>query len=170
MHIISFEISENLQNSVYNGIRMGQRGAKAELMEKSEKLERLFLLYEQPMYRVAYSILNSVWQAEDAVSLAFVKLSENIDRIDEPESEKTKRYVKKIIRNTSIDLYRKNKRESKYLKSSDEKYESVRDDKVEMDFHNIENEGNFKSLLDGLSEKYKEILMMRCVQGLMNIL
>ena len=33
----------------------------------SEKLERLYELYEQKMYAVAFSILRNEWQAEDAV-------------------------------------------------------------------------------------------------------
>lgn len=37
-----------------------------------EKLDQLYALYEQPMYRIAYAILHHTEQAEDAVSDAFL--------------------------------------------------------------------------------------------------
>ena len=43
-------------------------------MENYEILENLFKTYEQPMYRICYSILNNVHQAEDAVGDAFERL------------------------------------------------------------------------------------------------
>ena len=43
----------------------------ASLQERQEKLQRLYQLYEQPMYRIAYAILHHVEQSEDAVSDAF---------------------------------------------------------------------------------------------------
>lgn len=63
-----------------------------------DKVERLYKLYEQKMYTVAYSILNNIWQAEDAVSEAFVKLIRNLHKIKEPESEKTKRFIIRVTK------------------------------------------------------------------------
>ena len=55
----------------------------------SEKLERLYELYEQKMYAVAFSILRNEWQAEDAVQDAFVRLLKNIRKLRDLEDEKT---------------------------------------------------------------------------------
>ena len=41
----------------------------------SEKLERLYELYEQKMYAVAFSILRNEWQAEDAVDRKSTRLN-----------------------------------------------------------------------------------------------
>ena len=54
----------------------------------SEKLERLYELYEQKMYAVAFSILRNEWQAEDAVQDAFVRLLKNIRKLRDLEDEK----------------------------------------------------------------------------------
>lgn len=37
-----------------------------------EKMEELYELYEQKIYYVAYSILNNIQQAEDAVQETFI--------------------------------------------------------------------------------------------------
>lgn len=40
----------------------------------ADRIETLFELYEQKMYRIAFSILNDEGQAEDAVIAAFEKI------------------------------------------------------------------------------------------------
>lgn len=76
-------------------------------MKNIKKIEQLYTIYEQPMYRIAYAILKNEWQAEDAVSDSFEKIIVNISKIGNPRSEKTKRYVISIIKNAAIDQYRK---------------------------------------------------------------
>lgn len=134
-------------------------------MTDREKLEKIYEMYEQSMYRVAYSILQSEHQAEDAVSETFVKIVEHIHKIKDVESELTKAYIKKIIKNTSINLYRKSKRE-RSNKDILELGEYISDGRVEAEFRKIENEENEKYLLTGLSEKYKEVFLLRCMEEL----
>ena len=43
-----------------------------------EKMEELYELYEQKIYYVAYSILNNIQQAEDAVQETFITLYKNL--------------------------------------------------------------------------------------------
>lgn len=83
-------------------------------MEPNErqKVQRLYELYEQPMYRIAYAFLHDTAQAEDAVSDAFVRLIGKLNKIGEPESPKTKSYIVKVIKSTSVSVYRQNKRRS----------------------------------------------------------
>ena len=73
----------------------------------SEKLERLYELYEQKMYAVAFSILRNEWQAEDAVQDAFVRLLKNIRKLRDLEDAKTRSYVLQTIQSASLDQYRK---------------------------------------------------------------
>lgn len=42
--------------------------------EESDKLKRLYEFYEQPMYRIAFSVLHNSELAEDAVSDAFERI------------------------------------------------------------------------------------------------
>lgn len=77
--------------------------------QESEKVRQLYLLYEQPMYRIAYAVLKQQESAEDAVSDAFIRIINRLNKIDDPASEKTKAYVIRVIKSAAIDQYRKNK-------------------------------------------------------------
>lgn len=75
--------------------------------EEKSKFEILYREYRKYMYRVAYAILNNAADAEDAVHTAFVKIAENIEKIEDPVGVQTKGFLATIVRNTAIDLYRR---------------------------------------------------------------
>jgi len=81
-------------------------------MEKydTEKLNTLYHIYEQPMYRIAFAILHNQDLAEDAVSDAFMRIMRKLNKFDDCSSPKTKAYIVKVIKSTSINIYRRNKR------------------------------------------------------------
>ena len=104
------------------------RGSGAMESNSYHKIEQLYTLYEQKMYVIAYSILNNSWQAEDAVSDAFVKIIKNLHKIKDIKSDQTKKFIIRIIQNTAIDLYRKNQKESTvFTVVSDEKKNNIAD-------------------------------------------
>ena len=78
--------------------------------EDSEKIRELYEIYEQPMFRIAYAVLHDSALAEDAVSDAFIRIIGKLDRLKAPDSPKTKQYIVKTIKSTSINIYRKNRR------------------------------------------------------------
>lgn len=79
-------------------------------LEDKSKFEQIYLQYRYLMYHVAFSVLHNGPDAEDAVHQAFVKIAENIKRIEEPVCQRTKSYVVTIAENTAIDIYRRNKK------------------------------------------------------------
>lgn len=78
-----------------------------ETPEERSKFEQLYLEYKGLMFHVAFDILHNEQDAEDAVHQAFIKIAENIKKIDEPMCPKTHSYVVTIVENQSIDQYRK---------------------------------------------------------------
>ena len=56
-----------------------------------EKMEELYELYEQKIYYVAYSILNNIQQAEDAVQETFITLYKNLEKLHSLSTEELKR-------------------------------------------------------------------------------
>jgi len=58
---------------------------------QNNMLEQLYDAYEHKMYGIAYSILNNVGQAEDAVQDAFIKLIPYLGDINSVVSVQTKR-------------------------------------------------------------------------------
>lgn len=69
------------------------------------KFEAIYHEYRNLMFHVAYKRLQHIEDAEDAVHYAFLKIAENIKKID-PVSPKTKQYVVTIVDNRVTDLLR----------------------------------------------------------------
>lgn len=83
-------------------------------MDNRERIEEVYRLYEQKMYRIAFSILGNVTDAEDAVQDAVLKLVRLVRKLEDPASDRTKRYVLRAIQSTSIDIYRKNNKDREH--------------------------------------------------------
>lgn len=71
--------------------------------------ELAYQTYRNLMFFIAYKILNNPQNAEDAVHTAFIKIAENMSKIEVAVCPKTKAFVVTIVENTAIDLYRKKK-------------------------------------------------------------
>lgn len=78
--------------------------------QEKSKFEQLYLEYRGLMFHVAYEILHNQQDAEDAVHQAFVKIAENMHKIDDPRCPKTRGYVVTIVENKTIDQYRKQRK------------------------------------------------------------
>lgn len=74
------------------------------------KFERLYHQYRQTMYAAAYSILRDAHEAEDAVHLAFEKIIDHLEKINENDCHKTRSFLVIIAESAAIDLYRKHRR------------------------------------------------------------
>ena len=133
-----------------------------------EKLDQLYALYEQPMYRIAYAILHHTEQAEDAVSDAFLRIMKNLKKIGNVQSEKTKHYIVCIIRSTAINQYRQNQRDSERYTVWDDRILQVPSQKDDMEqlLANIPEEETIAELLEPLNETDRQIILMRCEEEL----
>lgn len=69
--------------------------------------EEIYRLYRDYLYRVAFAILKNPQDAEDAVQSSFVRVAENIRRIGDADSPRTRSFLITIVRNNAIDLYRR---------------------------------------------------------------
>jgi len=64
--------------------------------------------YKRMMQALALSILKDHQYAEDAVQEALVKLFQNMDKIDNLKSTRSRNFVYTVTKNTAISLARKN--------------------------------------------------------------
>jgi len=76
--------------------------------ESRNFLEEIYRTYHKEMYYIAYNILNSSHDAADVVQTAIIKLVPYIEKINDAKCNKTKYLIVTIVKNTAIDLYRKN--------------------------------------------------------------
>lgn len=74
------------------------------------KVEALYEKYKKDMFKAAYRVLNDYQLAQDAVQTAFINIINNLEKIDEINCNKTRAFVVIIVRNISINLYRKKKK------------------------------------------------------------
>lgn len=124
---------------------------------QNNMLEQLYDAYEYKMYGIAYSILNNEGQSEDAVQDAFLKLIPHLGDINSIASVETKRLITYTIKNISIDIYRRNMKESElFTKGVDEPVISENHVKA------VEDREIVIQLLSSLPSKYREIIRYRC--------
>lgn len=91
-----------------------------ETTEDKAEFEDLYIKYRQKMYAVAYSILHNVEDSEDAVHNAFLNIAKNFEKFKNFSCQDKERYIVIIVRNVSIDIYRKNKKDSEHLTELDD--------------------------------------------------
>ncbi len=72
--------------------------------------EHLYLNYRNQMISIAYSILKSNTDAEDAVHDAFVGIAKNFSQIKKMNSDEAKAYLYRSARNCAINIYTKQKK------------------------------------------------------------
>ncbi|WP_347488506.1 sigma-70 family RNA polymerase sigma factor [Desulfoscipio sp. XC116] len=74
------------------------------------KATQIYKLYRGTMLYIANSILHEPHLAEDAVSEAFIRIIDNLEKIDTIDDRKTRAFVVIIVRNISLDLLRRQNR------------------------------------------------------------
>lgn len=123
--------------------------------EDQSKFEKVYLEYKGLMYYVAYKILNNKHDAEDAVHNAFIKIAENIHKIDDPICQKTQNYVVTIVEHKAIDLYRANKRK--------ETVEYI-DEMIGITIENQDLHG-LAQCMAKLPSRYRQIILLKYYHG-----
>ena len=76
-----------------------------ETAEEQSKFEEIYKAYRGLMYHVAFQRMQNVQDAEDVVQHVFIKIAENIEKI-EPVSPKTKQLVVTMVNNRVTDVFR----------------------------------------------------------------
>jgi RNA polymerase sigma-70 factor (ECF subfamily) len=122
-----------------------------------EKMEELYELYEQKIYYVAFSVLNNIQQAEDAVQETFITLYQNLEKLRSLNTQEIKRYILRIAKNKAIDSYRKNKRHEMFLEEYQRESPEVADENIEEWEQRLMSEVQIDTLLTALSESYRQV-------------
>lgn len=122
-------------------------------------IEQCFSMYEHKMYYVAYAVLHDVQLSEDAVQEAFIRLIRSGKVFDNPDSEECKRYLYAIIKNVSLNVYRKRKREAQIMYPAGDEIMDLRQDEVNTDDVNVEE------LLECLPEKYADVVKALVIEN-----
>ncbi|MGM9641354.1 MAG: RNA polymerase sigma factor [Faecousia sp.] len=126
--------------------------------EEKSKFEGIYLKYRNLMYYVAYQILQNHHDAEDAVHQAFISVIQNMKKISEIESPKTRSYVVIIVERKAIDMQRKKRREDLL-----ELNESISGVEIP-----LPGDGGLADAMSRLPCHYREVLLLRYDNDLKN--
>lgn len=121
--------------------------------EEKSKLELLYKEYKNSMYNIAYDILKDKYLAEDAVHNAFLKLTKNLEKINEVKCKETRNYLVILVRGVAINIYNQNKKIVPV-----EETDTV--DVPELIESKLERERVFE-IISNMDEKYSDILMLK---------
>lgn len=132
-------------------------------INKKAKMEQLYSLYESAVYAIAYSILNNVEQAEDVTQDTFLKIYSYLDDIKEVGSKRTKAFITKIVKNTAIDIYRKNQKISTYSENIEDTMSEDTDPAniVERQLITLYKLDALDSAMSDISDYLRKIIIMR---------
>ena len=75
--------------------------------EEKDKFTEIYEQYQHFCWYVANQLLGDVHLAEDAVQDAFFALARHLDKIEDAESPKTRKFLMTIVKNKAVDLLRK---------------------------------------------------------------
>ena len=119
-----------------------------------------FLPLAQSLYKIAYYMLESEAEAEDAVQEVYLKLWESRDRLDEVSSPKA--YCIRMLKNLCLDRIRKAQFLSFPAELPEEKYIPGQED-------SIDARTRLDKVLEAvkaLPERQRNVLVLRTVEGL----
>ena len=124
--------------------------------EEISKFELIYNTYKKQMYYTANNILKDSHLAEDAVHNAFLRIINNLEKIEDINSHKTKGLIVIIVKNVSIDIYRKNKKERDNTIFIDDL-----DDINGYDEINKNDIGDLEIAISKLPENYKQVFLLK---------
>lgn len=125
--------------------------------EDKRKFAVLYEKYRYLMQKVATDVLNDRLLAEDAVHNAFVSLAAHMDKIGNPDSPQTKRYLITITKHAAVDIYRKKK-----LQMYREVYmDELEEEDVPASYMETDMENGVLDILKNLPAKYRDIFLLK---------
>ncbi len=127
--------------------------------EEKADFEKLYNTYKGKMFASAYGILRNHHNAEEAVSQAFFTIAKNYSKVFPLEKTQREAYIKIVIRNAAIDIYRKEKRDTSVSFDEVQDFEAASGDISDRVLSQINYEKIVAAIRE-LPEKYAEPLYL----------
>lgn len=131
------------------------------------KVERLYYAYRKLLYKEAYAILNDKHLAEDAVSETFIRIINNLHKIDENNCPRTRSFLVIICRNVAKDIYKKRRKLHQYEDLSGDLLEEEDQASNPLDIViNKETIQRIAKVIESLDLIYRDVFLLRRVHGM----
>ena len=131
----------------------------------NSKFEAIYFAYSKYLYSIGINILKDEQYAADALQQCFIKIFENIDKIKEVNSTRTKSFISIIMRNESINLLRKRKTAFSVTDPTDETLYIIIDETADTEeiILKAELQDEIKSYLDKLNREESNLIILKYV-------
>jgi len=138
-----------------------RKNSKNNVLDK-DKFESIYSLYSKYLYAIGLRILKDEDYASDALQNCFLRIFENIHKIKDVDSRQTKSFVCIIMRNESINLYRK-KKKMEHVTDSFDKTLYIKDENSEVEeiFARAEIKKDIQVYLKELNEEERDLIILK---------
>lgn len=131
-------------------------------------VERYYLEMNDQLMGVAYSILHNHFEAESAVQEAFTKIMMSIESFRNVPDDKKNGYCYMVVKNISINMYKKNKQNTLKVVLLDDVFVEPEDKSVNIEklVELKEDTAELKRMINSLDESFRAPLILRFARGL----
>ena len=126
--------------------------------QQRASFEQFYRRYRQDMFAVAFGILHSKQDAEDAVSQAFFSIAKNFEKISHLDCHEMKAYAVIVCRNKSLNIYKQNKRRAEQTAELDS--ELLQESEFDpQEFSDLDQ------AVSALDQRYKDVITLYYYYG-----
>lgn len=127
--------------------------------DEQDKFEKIYYKYRNILFSCAFNIVSNSYDAEDILQNAFIKIAQNVKRIDDIDSKETASFLMIITKNTALDFLRKS-----YIKAEEPINEDVLADRdmLEQLVSRLEYQ-KILNVIKELKSPYSEVLYLHYV-------
>ncbi|MBE6113130.1 MAG: sigma-70 family RNA polymerase sigma factor [Peptococcaceae bacterium] len=116
------------------------------------KFEQLYSHYLKLALHRAGEFLPDEQLAEDAVSIAFLKIAQNMHKVDEAVSPRTKALIMRVVERSAVNLY---KSENRHRSRS-----TVLEEAAEIEIESVQD-SYLADLILELPEQYRSVILLK---------
>ncbi len=132
--------------------------------DEQSKFDRLYEKYKYLMITVAKEIINDRYMAEDIVHEAFLKISKNMSKIGNVDSNATKNYVITVTKTTAIDFYRSAVSRNEVFP---DELDVLKAKELEQSTE-LTEENRVIEIINSMNDNFKDIFILKFVNGYSN--
>lgn len=133
--------------------------------EEKDKFTEIYEQYQHFCWYVANQMLGDVHLAEDAVQETFLALTRHLDKIEESDSPKTKKFLLTIVKSKAVDILRKKRGAEAYAEELDTELPDTSRDILDQ-YITKENYNHLISCVLELDEAYRVVFEYKYVHQL----
>lgn len=139
--------------------------AVLETEEQRNELAEFYEIYKNRFYSIAYEHLHNAQDSEDAIQESFLRIAKKPDKFFALSEDDRIYHVCAIVRNVSVDMFKKKTESKKEEISDDYVYQSGSEALEDSLLEKISHD-ELLAFINDLPELQRNVLILTCLSGL----